>query len=788
MGTPAYMPPEQAGGELDKVDERSDVFGLGAVLCQMLTGEPPYNGPTADAVRLMAVRGQLADAFARIDGCGADPELVALCKRCLDPDRDRRPADGGAVATAVANLLAAAEERARQAELDRVRAEGERAKAQLQAAEQRKRKRIVLCLGVSLAALVGLAGGGALYVQKERADRDRAEAERAREEEEALREQAVIEERTRVGVEGILHQLPDLYRRAKWDQAIGLLDEADALIGPDGDGSWRVRVARARMDTTVLRRLDRIQLDRAVAIGGPATRQRVRRDYALAFRESGFDVTGDESAAAAAAARLKASPDRECYLRALADWACAEAGPTRERICAAADVVAGDDWRTRLLAAAASGANLAEWLAQVPEAERRPGLIALAVVLARETGGDALAILEEGVRRHPTDFWLHLAFGEVGESVPADVLAGAYRTALAIRPETAVVHNNLGAVLYGQGDRDGSVREFREAVRLDPQLALARSNLGVVLDEQGDRAGAARELREAIRLNPGQAAAHRGLGLLLAEAGDRAGAAREFREAVRLDPGDAAAHDSLGTALDGDGDIKGAVRELREAVRLAPRHHVTHYNLGSALMKAGDLAGAMPAFRDAARMQPRNRAYQQALSRVERWQALLPRLPDLAAGRSKPADPAEALALADLCAQPFQRRYVRAVRLEADAFAADPKLAADREAGYRYEAANHAAQAMAGLAVDLPTFDVAEWAYLSGTAHRWLRADLAALAGVSQRVTADALTQWKADPDLVSVRDAEWLAAMPDVDRARWQQFWADVDALLAKATPMPNG
>jgi Flp pilus assembly protein TadD/tRNA A-37 threonylcarbamoyl transferase component Bud32 len=735
MGTPAYMPPEQAGGELDKVDERSDVFGLGAVLCQMLTGEPPYNGPTADAVRLMAVRGQLADAFARIDGCGADPELVALCKRCLDPDRDRRPADGGAVATAVANLLAAAEERARQAELDRVRAEGERAKAQLQAAEQRKRKRIVLCLGVSLAALVGLAGGGALYVQKERADRDRAEAERAHEEEEALREQAVIEERTRVGVEGILHQLPDLYRRAKWDQATGLLDEADALIGPDGDGSWRVRVARARMDTTVLRRLDRIQLDRAVAIGGPATRQRVRRDYPLAFRESGFDVTGDESAAAAAAARLKVSPDRECYLRALADWACADAGPTRERICAAADAVAGDEWRTRLLAAAASGANLAEWLAQVPEAERRPGLTALAVVLARETGGDALAILEEGVRRHPTDFWLHLAFGEVGE-----------------------------------------------AVRLEPQLALARSNLGAVLAERGDRAGAARELREAIRLNPGQAAAHRGLGQLLAEAGDRAGAAREFREAVRLDPGDAAAHDSLGTALDGDGDLKGAVRELREAVRLAPRHHVAHYNLGSALMRAGDLAGAMTAFRDAARMQPRNRAYQQALSRVERWQALLPRLPDIVAGRSKPADPTEALAFADLCAQPFQRRYVLAVRLEADAFAADPKLAADREAGYRYEAANHAAQAMAGLAVDLPTFDVSEWAYLSGTAHRWLRADLAALAGVSQRVTADALTQWKADPDLVSIRDPEWLAAMPAADRARWQQFWADVEALLARS------
>ena len=220
---------------------------------------------------------------------------------------------------------------------------------------------------------------------------------------------------------------------------------------------------------------------------------------------------------------------------------------------------------------------------------------------------------------------------------------------------------------------------------------------------------------------------------MLAEAGDPAGAAREFREAVRLDPGDAAAHDSLGTALDAAGDPMGAVRELREAVRLAPRHHVAHYNLGSALMKAGDLAGATAAFRDAARMQPRNRAYQQALARVERWQSLLPRLPDLVAGKATPADPAEALAFADLCAQPFHRRYLLAVLLEVDAFAADPKLAADREAGYRYEAANHAAQAMAGLAVDLPTFDVAEWAYLSETAPPLAVRDLAALAGVSPR-------------------------------------------------------
>src|SRR5262249_25503982 len=143
------------------IDRRSDVFGLGSLLAVVLTGQPPFVSDTSESTRIKAAQGDVEECFARLDECGADPDMVTLCRKCLAPRPADRTCDAGGVAKAVATLRGAADERARQAELDRVQAEA-------RAAEQRRRRRILL-FASGITALVSLAGLGVSLWQMSRA-------------------------------------------------------------------------------------------------------------------------------------------------------------------------------------------------------------------------------------------------------------------------------------------------------------------------------------------------------------------------------------------------------------------------------------------------------------------------------------------------------------------------------------------------------------------------------------------------------------------------------------------
>lgn len=163
MGTPAYMPPEQALGEIDMLDQRADVFGLGAILAVILTGKPPYVADDGTQIYRMASRGKLGECFDRLDQCGADQELVSLAKQCLELEPTDRPKDASALADQVTGYLESVETKLRTAEVERA---GEAARV----VEQRKRFRVTV--GLAAAALsILLAGIGATAWQAREAKR-----------------------------------------------------------------------------------------------------------------------------------------------------------------------------------------------------------------------------------------------------------------------------------------------------------------------------------------------------------------------------------------------------------------------------------------------------------------------------------------------------------------------------------------------------------------------------------------------------------------------------------------
>lgn len=164
MGTPSFMPPEQALGRIDLLDERVDVFGLGAILCQILTGKPPYLGRESSAVLKLARMGALSECLERLDSSSADSDLIQLTKDCLQVNPENRPRDAGVLAVRVTKYIESVETKLQASEVERA-AEAARAE------EERKRRRISLTMAAVVLLVVATAS--AMWMDMERKNSER---------------------------------------------------------------------------------------------------------------------------------------------------------------------------------------------------------------------------------------------------------------------------------------------------------------------------------------------------------------------------------------------------------------------------------------------------------------------------------------------------------------------------------------------------------------------------------------------------------------------------------------
>jgi tetratricopeptide (TPR) repeat protein len=720
------------------------------------------------------------------------------------------------VAQALAAHLESVRERLRRAELERAAAEARavaeartRAVAEAKAAVERRARRLVVGLAAAVLGLVAVGAGVGLLG--------------------LLVRQKTTEQR--LAIEAALDKALVLRQQARWGEVAAVLEQARQVLGDTGPEDLRHRLDVAEAELALINRLDAIRMRRMTWVGRQFDLQAAEREYAAAFREAGLGEVGDDQEAVAA--RVRASGVSVWLLAALDDWAwLAEVSEAQPWLLGVIRRAAPDPWGDRVRGPALwhdhqAKQALADEILRDDGArvgELSPQTLGLFGLVLRRTAA-AVPLLRAAQRRYPNDFWLSFQLGTLlYEAKKLDEAVGYYRVAVALRPDAPAAHHNLGVTLADNKDLDGAIAEYKKAIELDANFAAAHYNLGNALRDKKNLDGAIAEYEKAIELDPKFAPAYFNLGHALRAKQDLDGAIDAYSKAAALPPHAAEAYSNLGKALLDKGHVEKAIAEFRKAVAGNPKFALAHFNLGIALATVKDRDGAIDAYskatdcdgkfvqahgalgealmrrgrfseaRTATRRcldllppgDPLRRLVSQQLQQCERLAALDEKLPAFLSGEAKPAGAAECLALAQVCA-PGRRQYAAAARFYADAFAADPNLAADVVLWHRYHAACSAALAAAGQGEDAQHLPDTVVCMLRRQALAWLRDDLAAyekLAGrdeAARQQVRQHLARWRADADLASIRDSDALDRLPDDERRAWHQLWEEFGQLLRK-------
>ena len=221
LGTPSYMAPEQAVGNNTAVSCAADVYGLGAVLYELLTGHPPFaGGTTYETIKLLL---DTEPRQLRLWNPKIDRDLSTICLKCLDKDPKRRHSSALALAEDLEHWLRHEPIQSRRSSrLERVW-------------RWCKRKPLVASLTAALILVVAVGLVGALW-ESHRVQGDRALVRRAN-----------LSEEERVRLEAEQKKNPAAYEAYLRGRAFTFA-AGSQLVKPDPDGAIRSYQEAVRLD------------------------------------------------------------------------------------------------------------------------------------------------------------------------------------------------------------------------------------------------------------------------------------------------------------------------------------------------------------------------------------------------------------------------------------------------------------------------------------------------------------------------------------------------------------
>lgn len=477
------MAPEQVIGKHEALGPAVDIYALGAILYEMLTGRPPFRGESTSETE----RQVLTDE--PIPPSRLNPkvprDLGTICLKCLQKDPSRRYATAADLAADVDRFLSGKPIVARPVGV-----------AERAVKWTRRRPALASLVATLLLALAGAIALGARIQRQENTCRI---------------EMVLREGRARQAIETALSLVIDLRRSERWVEAEHIIQDARSRLAEANSPPLQARLDRVAADLGIAEQLEEIRQSYAA----PNVQGYNYYPAAAAYSELLVRIgAGPEVSPQTAATLVSASPIREQLLAGL------------DNAAFVAHVLGNQAELERLLAVARLADSEESWEHRFrdPEAWRSRGPLLKLVEDARFSAAlpashqlgivgmllngvgantDTIKLLRDALYRNPGDFWLNLelahALRRAGRSPEA---CQYYRAALAVRPTNFVVWTTLGVVLQDAGESDEAILAHRKATDLNPRYLLGWSNLiiGLVGAGRWTEADAAR--RKASEINP----------------------------------------------------------------------------------------------------------------------------------------------------------------------------------------------------------------------------------------------------------------------------------------------
>jgi serine/threonine-protein kinase len=501
VGTPSYMGPEQALGTPDAFQPLVDVYSLGAILYETLTGRPPFRADSPLETQRQVISEEPVPP-SRINR-RVPRDLETICLKCLQKSPSARYASADRLSQDLRRYL-----------------NGEPISARRTGTFVRgvkwARRHPTTTTMLSFGALVATAAMivGAWYLATAAASRR--------------------------AIESDLGEVEHAQRASDWATANSALDRAAVHLGGRGPDDLRSRLDAAKRNAGFVTRLDAVRMARALGSGTPASYARSNRDYAALYQVAGVGIDTDPPDQTAA--RLRSSNISAALIAGMYDWLSNVRTDLHRRdwILATLTIVDSDHggWRDR-------SRDTTVW--KDPRAVRQlfaefrvdgqpTEYLLWFAALMRDLGNDSTPLFRKIQAEHSNDFWANYVLADALRARGQNLEAMRFvQAAIAIRPEVAAVHNDLGNCLDKLYRFDEAIDQFREAVRLDPKSAEFYGSLGQALYKAGRYAEAIEQLETGLREVPDHVKLHLNLGQVLTDLDRDSEALAQFKQAGAVD-------------------------------------------------------------------------------------------------------------------------------------------------------------------------------------------------------------------------------------------------------------